>query len=880
MIIVILIVSLATVKSYAEDTSTFGIRLIPNKMIENSSGVLEVYALYNGHVFPTQIQNMIFSSTDSAIVQADGVEDNSTSFITHIKISANNPGTANIVLAAPGFSSQEFPVTVYSDKAAPTSLLIKATPTTFSTSGPKAGYISVETVNSGGVPTPVSSDTPIQLSVSDSSIASLAKDSMVIKQGSYFATEEFAVTKPGNVQISASAPSMQPVSTSLKINNDAVPYTIQVYAYPPIVNVNKDAVSYVIVQLHDSAGNPIIAKNDIPVSVQIVNLADATSINTSGQSPFVQVNDALVIPKGSYWGYIPVEFTAGVNATYNVDISAKGYGISTIPASTTVTTSITSTTGTAVPGSTTSATGTKTSTSTTSASGATTTTSTTTTTGTTTSGTATATGTTTSTSTLTSICALTPIATSTSQVQIVAVSQNYVLDNKTPCFYPLPILTTGNSELIGVLALKDSSGYPALAKSDLPFQIDSSDASTVSIPDVKMGYGNQSALVFAQVGNAANPVTLNVVSSSPQQVMPIVASTSQATSGLVAGSLLSTVLSNTQFPLAIYAVNNGALGSFKNDFTALISPQETISPIQLTVTKNDPIFLTAEKLLKSGSQNIAITTPNYSSSFTVVGAASKPNDILLGYPDQIFSNDTSLFSIELLDDKQLPILADKDINVELVSSNDSVILPPSNINISKGSYYSNFDVIPKIPGSTTISAIANNLPLATYNVNVDSMSPTITVKSPKTVLPEETFFANITAQRYGKPLPDMNVNWKAVGASIQNFDRTTNQNGVASISLMPNSTGVISLNSVVSGSGFNPAEIKDLIKINSTQVVTNSTNTTSTSTPSGFKSFKINGIDPLPFAVIGTIAAGGILMKKKNIHLLKRNSVNTTNIKK
>ena len=126
----------------------------------------------------------------------------------------------------------------------------------------------------------------------------------------------------------------------------------------------------------------------------------------------------------------------------------------------------------------------------------------------------------------------------------------------------------------------------------------------------------------------------------------------------------------------------------------------------------------------------------------------------------------------------------------------------------------------------------------------------------------------------------MNVNWKVVGASIQSSDKMTNQNGVASISLMSNSTGVISLDSVVSGAGFNPTEIKDLIKINSTQVVTNSTNTTSTSTPSNFKSFKINGVDPLPIAVMGTIAAGGILMKKKNIHLLKRNSTNTTNIKK
>ncbi|MDE2588193.1 MAG: hypothetical protein KGL95_00790, partial [Patescibacteria group bacterium] len=106
-------------RSYADDAGTFGIRLVPNKMIENSSGVLEVYALYSGHIFPTKIQNMAFSSTDSTIVQMVGLEDNDTGFMTHIKIKANNPGTANIVIAAPGFTPQEFPVTVYSDESAP-----------------------------------------------------------------------------------------------------------------------------------------------------------------------------------------------------------------------------------------------------------------------------------------------------------------------------------------------------------------------------------------------------------------------------------------------------------------------------------------------------------------------------------------------------------------------------------------------------------------------------------------------------------------------------------------------------------------------------------------------------------------------------------------
>lgn len=863
-IAIILLTLLAIFPHYvfADDGNQLDTTSIPNKIIAGTDGIIQVYAKN----FTSTIDGLVATSSDSSIMQILGVEKDVSHNVFNIKISALNAGQVTISVAASGFASLELPVTVYPDSKGATNLLIKATPQTFSTSGPNAGYISVETVNANGIPTPVSADTPITLSVSDNSIVSLAEDQMVIKQGSYFVTEKFAIAKPGNAQIYASASSMQPVSTSVTINNDAVPYTLQVYAYPPIVNVNKDAVSYVIVQLHDSAGNPVIAKNNIPISVRIVNTANETSVNTSNQSPFVQLNDALVIQKGSYWGYIPVEFTAGVNTNFNVEISATGYVISTVPASTTVTTSITGATAKTVPGSTVSGTGTTTITSTTSTNGNTNVTSTTSATGTTTNGNTTATGTTTASSTLNTICTLIPktISLSTSQVQIAAVSQNYVLDDKTPCFYPLPVLTTGNRELIGVLALKDSSGYPALAKSDLSFQVDSSDMSTVSIRDVKMGYGNQSSLVFAQVGNAVNPVTLNVVSDSPQQVMPVVASPSQANSGLVADSLLTTVLPNTQFPLAIYTTHNGALDSFKNDFTALISPQEAISPIQLTVSKNNPIFLADETLLTSGSQNIAITTSDYSSSFTVVGASSKPSAIILGYPNQIFSNSDVLFSIELLDDKQLPILADKDTDIKLVSSDPSVLDVPGDVQIKDGSYYATFDVHSKASGTAEIAVLADEIPLSKFDITTTSYPPIVSIDSVDHADNNSPLTATVTAAYNQLPLSGLNVNWIVTGGTIQSKDSLTNQAGKATISLVTNDPNTVSIQASVSGGPYQTVTATKQISINPPL---SPVSTSEQSAPDGQQpnSFTVMGISPILFVIPGAAAAAFVVLKKKNM---------------
>jgi hypothetical protein len=850
---------------FADNGNQLDTTLIPNKIMANSNGTIQVYA----QNFSNTIDGLVATSSDSSIVQILGIAKDASHGVFNVNISALSAGQVTINMAASGFDSLQVPVTVYSDSKGATNLLIQATPATFSTSGPNTGYISVETVNSNGVPSPLSADTSIQLSVSDSSMVGLAEDQMVIKQGSYFATGTFEVKKSGNAQIYASAPSMPPVTASLTINNVAAPDIIQVYAYPPIINVNEDATAYIIVQLQDASGTPVIAKNNIPVSVQLVNPANTASINTSGQSPFVQANDPLVIPKGSYWGYIPVEFTgaAGLNATYNVDISATGYAVSMIPATTTITTTTTGTAGATVGGSATTATGTKTATSTTSTSGTTTTTTTTSTTGTTNNGATTATGATTGSTTSNSICSLSPFTPSTSQVQIFAVSQNYILDNKTPCFYPLPILTTGNSELIGVLALKDSNGYPALAESNLSFEIDSTDVSTVSIPDVKMGPGTQSSLVFAQVGNAANAVTLNVVSASPQQVIPVMASPSQTTSGLVADSLLPTVLPNTQFPLAIYAVNNGALDSFTHDFTAMISPQETISPIQLSVPNNEPIFLSNETLLEDGSQSMVITTPYYSSSsFTVTGASSSstPNGFILGYPEQILSNSNLLFSIELLDNNQLPILADKDIDIKMVSSDPSVLDVPGSVQITEGSYYATFDAQSKGAGTAEIAVLSDGIPLSKFDITTVSYTPVVSIDSTDHADNNTPLTATITATYNQSPLPGRNVDWTVTGGTIKNKDSLTDQDGKATISLITNDPNTVTIEASVGGGPYQTVTATKQISINPPLIPANSTGQ-STQVNTQTTGFTIMGVSPILFVIPGAAAGAFIVLKKKNM---------------
>ncbi|MDE1765479.1 MAG: Ig-like domain-containing protein [Thaumarchaeota archaeon] len=811
MIIVIILASLVILRSYADDVGTFGIRLVPNKMIENSSGILEVYALYGGHIFPTKIRNMAFSSTDSTIVQITGLEYNDTGFMTHIKIKANNPGTANIVIAAPGFTSQEFPITVYSDESAPTSLLIKATPSTFSVNGPKTGYFAVELVNNNGLPALAETDVPVTVATTNSKSLGLTMSHLTISKGQYYAVGQFQTDQIGSAKIYASAPSFPSVSTTITVISTSA-LTIQAYVYPTKINNFATSNAYVVAQLKDASGNEAIAHEDIPISVMITNSTATGLVNTSPQDQLIGSNSPLIIKKGDYEGYSTIQVNAGLNGTFNVGLSApEGYIVSNHTADST--------------------------------------------------------------------------QSSTTPVQITTVPTKF-LDDKSARLDMLPILATGNNELVGIMHLEDPSGYPVIASRDLQIEVDSSDPNYLSINPVHMNQGDAAVPVFGKTGNIAPPtssVSLHVVTYNDITVQATIGEPATNSFKLVADPLVPKIQSRSDFPLALYLVDSsGALTYFPSDYAPTILPNDYFQVEPKKISNGDTTDLFNVKSLKEGSTTLNIIAGSYSTSVSLNSTNASPASIGLDYPNPLVSNLSNLMDVQVFDSHSNPIYVVEDTNMKLVSSDDSVILLPTNMTIPKGSYHSSFEVVPKSPGTATVSLISDNLALATYEISVEDMAPTMTINSSSTVLPGETLVATVKAERYGQPLPGMNVDWQVSGASVQNSDKTTNKNGTASIALTSGSSGVVSITPSISGFGFVPSKLNDVIKINSTGIATNSTNSTSGSpvTPPNLKSFKINGIDPLPFAVVGAIAAGGIMMKKKNIRLFKKNSPNANGIRK
>ena len=776
-------------KSYADSEYSFGVRIMPEKLIENSDGILQVYALHGGHIYPQKIDNMVFSSTDSSIIQVIGVED-SDNFITNIKLKTLGQGTAKIEIGAPGFVSQEVPITVYGNQNYPVKLAVQSTPPILSINGPHTGYFTVELINNNGSPATAKNDILVNLDTTDGRVATLADMHLLIKAGEYYGIEKFEGTQIGTTQIFASANSLQSSSATVTVNQTGSPI-IHMYVYPKKINNYQSSTSYAIAQLTDASGNLTPAKEDIVIPVNI-NDPNAILTNSSPIMQNVEANAPIIIKKGSYWGYTNIAVSAGVNGTYNVLSSTPNGYVNSGPS------------------------------------------------------------------------------------QITTFTAKFY-DDKSARLDLLPILATGKDELIGVLHLEDKNGNPIIASHDMQIEIDSSDANSLEVDNVILNKGSGVAPVFAKVGTTIPISTsLHVVTYDDQTVSPVISL--PASNSLKVQSLVPKILSNTNFSVAVYQTDStGIPVYFTNDSALEVIPNNYFSIKQATIHKGDSIILADSNSLKAGTSTVNILLDNNQTSITLQSFNNLPSQVVLDYPNPILMNMQNVLVAQILDLNGKPVFAQKDITLKLISSNKDVLTLPENITIAKGQYYAPLDITPNSTGTSQVSVFANDMPLSTYKIIVDSFSPTLTLAAPRSTLPGESLIANVTAQDHGYPLKNMKIQWKAHGAIIQNSDAMTNQNGTANIVLLANSnSSTINLNVNATGLGYIPSHASAMIDINGTSEYISGANLTAAKlSPLGniqanLKTLKVGGIDTLPIMVLGTIVISGVLIKRKSLPSFKK----------
>lgn len=737
---------------------------------------MQVYLLKNSHIFfPAKINNLTVTSSDSSVIKILDIKQDS-SYVTSIKFKTLNAKTANINIIAPGFSTYTFPIIVYPNIHVPTQLLLKATPSTFSITKPMSGYISAELADKNGFPVSAPNDIPIKLTTSDDRIINLKNNSLTINKGEYYAVERFDVKEKGDVVIHASSTSVQSADTKVSITDAIDSPIIKLYVYPNIINSLAASNGYAIAQIQDSSGNPMIAKEDIPISLKITNSSSIESITSSGQNPIVEANDPLIIKKGTYWGLTKIVVAAGVSGTYTAGFSAANYLIS-------------------------------------------------------------------------------------NPAPQFSVLYNGVMDDKTAKLDMLPILTTGNRELIGILHLQDPSGNPVLANKNLKIKIDSSNENALSVDDTAVTQGSGVMPVYGKVSNTKyDNVQLNLVTEPIQSMTPTVTEPTVSSTKMMVEPAIQKILSNTDFPLAMYMTkDNGEMINFpENTNSSTTQTESSFKMDPKTILKDQSIALTNVTSLDIGSNDLTVKAGDYSAASTIDTLAPDKASMHIVYSDPLPSNSINIFVIQLLDSQQQPIIVDHDTEIKLISNNSTVLVMPEKVVIKKGEYYAIFSAQTNQPGIVRGTALSTNIPVSEFVVNVDDIRPQISISAPDNVRNNTAFDVIVHANDHSlNPLQDMNLNWNANGATIQFMDSKTDQNGTAHAILFAQSSDRIDLKVSVSGGGFEKIEKVQTIGIISNHPIVNAA--------ANLKTLNINGFDPLPTIIIGGIIGSGLFMNRKKL---------------
>ncbi len=331
LLLILLVVTIVTPSAYGQEAKNFGYKLLPEKLVEGTEGILQVYGLQKNIPLPDSIVNLIVTSSDQSIVKVLELNTNVDTAITSVKLQAIDSGTAKIAIAAPGYASEEFEIKIYDIKQGEQQLLVKTVPDTFTANGPTKGYYSVELADIDSNPTFAKQDTAISLSTSNDDIITIFQNEIVINEGDYYAIGEFQVNKPGEVSLYAESPYTDPDSSKITVlgatDDDEAEenYKIQLYVLPNKISNFATSSTFAIVQLQDSDGSPIRASETIPVSLKI-DYAEA--IFNDKRTDEISTVNSLVIPPGSTTGFAKLSVKAGLVETYKVSISAEDYLVS------------------------------------------------------------------------------------------------------------------------------------------------------------------------------------------------------------------------------------------------------------------------------------------------------------------------------------------------------------------------------------------------------------------------------------------------------------------------------------------------------------------------------------------------------------------------
>ena len=652
----------------AQTTSEFGYQLHPEKLLEKTEAVLQIFVTSNDMMVPKQIENLKVISSDNSIIEILSVEDGNDAFTTNVKIKANEPGITSIALAASGFSSKEISLEVFSNNNYPTQMVMKVTPSVFPVDGPRFGYITVEMVTSGKLPTVAIENMTVHLNTPNEDIIKIQDPELIISNGEYYAISQFEILDYGDAIIFAESENLNKISEIVNVLEPNQPLQLQLYVYPENFISFSGSNGYAIVQLLDGDGIPVLAEEDIHLRLGVEN--PDVSVNTSHDFEEVLFEQKeLVIEKGSYSTFTKFsprpnigEFTSDVEQTYEMFVSADDI-LTSGSSFTLIHDEIGALEGNGP-----------------------------------------------------SVTKVLPfLATGKQEIIAVTYYEKAIEVSRQVGGYTEGVT---NRELVTVTV-------PVHAQENHEISFSSSERDSVNPINPQMNKGETAIIVFGETGTIVPENPVNFYITDNEGVKTVVSEPEgplEDDMNLVIEPLVPIVLAEKEFPIIGYLLEEGSeevvaetpeevtstestaeegesdedprlgVSYFITDGVLSFSANELIDAESITVKKNQPFVKLNVMSNEVGTTELSYQMGGFMGTTEISSYTTDPAEIHLSFPENILANSESLATVQVLDSAGNPVYAKKDIKIKLVSNNESTLQTPEELIIKEGNYFSTFEL--------------------------------------------------------------------------------------------------------------------------------------------------------------------------------------------
>lgn len=255
-----------------------------------------------------------------------------------------------------------------------------------------------------------------------------------------------------------------------------------------------------------------------------------------------------------------------------------------------------------------------------------------------------------------------------------------------------------------------------------------------------------------------------------------------------------------------YFISDGLLSFSVNDF---------VNVDTITIKRNQPYAEFNMISNELGTTELLYQMGGFDGTAQIVSHTTDPAEIYLSFPKNILANSKTLATVQVLDSVGNPVYAKKDIKIEVVSNDETILQVPEGLSIKEGEYFSTFEVKTTNEGIIELALLSEDFTLSKYDINVIDISPVLSVEFLGGLNWNERVELKlaVTIPEVTTALSGFNVKWDITGGEILSTEEITNNDGIAIANILANDKEQISATVTVSGNGLCSTTISNTVKI-------------------------------------------------------------------